>query len=116
MKIFQVENNKNTEAQSIWIAENRGLLFKGKSPNSGVFTRWVNGKLKYQKKLSSDGWQGAVQVRLFVEAYGSIKDVEVLKCAHESFAKEAVRGITSSPKWTPGYLEASLSESTMILR
>ena len=57
-----------------------------------------------------------MQVRLFVEADGSIKDVEVLKCAHESFAKEAVRGITSSPKWTPGYLEASLSESTMILR
>lgn len=94
-----------TEEQRTWIAENHYVapLFKGQSPSSGAFTRWVNGKLKYPKKLSSDGWQGAVQVRLFVEADGSIKDVEVLKCAHESFAKEVVRVITSSPKWTPGY-------------
>ena len=94
-----------TEAQRTWIVENHYVapLFKGQSPSTGVFTRWVNGKLKYPKKLSSGGWEGAVQVRFFVEADGSIKDVEVLKCAHESFAKEAVRVITSSPKWTPGY-------------
>lgn len=94
-----------TEEQRMWIAENHYVapLFKGQSPSSGAFTRWVNGKLKYPKEMRSAGWQGAVRVRFFVEADGSIKDVEVLKCEHESFAKEAVKVITSSPKWTPGY-------------
>ena len=92
-----------TEAQRTWIVENHYVapLFKGQSPSSGAFTRWVNSKVKYPKELRSGGRQGAVRVRFFVEADGSVKDVEVLKCDHESFAEEAVKVITSSPKWTP---------------
>jgi len=94
-----------SEEQRTWLAENHYVapLFKGQSSSSGAFTRWVNAKVKYPKELRSDGRQGAVQVRFFVEPDGSIKDVEVLKCDHERFAEETVRVITSSPKWTPGY-------------
>ncbi len=94
-----------TEEQRTWIAENHYVapLFKGQSPSSGAFTRWVNSKVRYPKELSSGGRQGAVRVRFFVETDGSIKDVEILKSDHEGFSKEAVKVITSSPKWTPGY-------------
>lgn len=94
-----------TEEQRTWIAENHYVapLFKGQSPSSGAFTRWVNSKVRYPKELNSGGRQGAVRVRFFVETDGSIKDVEILKSDHEGFSKEAVKVITSSPKWTPGY-------------
>ena len=92
-----------TEEQRNWIAENHYVapLFKGQSLSSGAFTRWVNSKVRYPKELRSSGKQGAVHVRFFVEADGSIRDVEIRKSDHESFTKETVKVITSSPKWTP---------------
>jgi len=88
-----VVKGRELDYGEVSLAENHygASLFKGQSSSSGAFTRWVNAKVKYPKELRSDGRQGAVQVRFFVEPDGSIKDVEVLKCDHESFAEETVR-------------------------
>ena len=94
-----------TEEQQSWIAENHYVapLFKGERVSSGAFTRWVNSKVKFPKDLRNTIKQGVVKVRFYVENDGSIREVTVLESPHESFSKEDVRVITSSPKWTPGY-------------
>ncbi len=46
--------------------------------------------------------QGRVTLQFTVEADGRVTNVRVLRGVDESLDKEAVRVVSSSPKWTPG--------------
>ena len=46
--------------------------------------------------------QGRVTLQFTVEADGRVTNVKVLRGVDESLDKEAVRVVSSSPKWTPG--------------
>jgi protein TonB len=49
-----------------------------------------------------NGVQGRVVLSFIVDADGSVKNVVVLRGVDPSIDKEAVRVVSSSPKWTPG--------------
>ena len=46
--------------------------------------------------------QGRVLLQFIVGADGAVRDVKVLKGVREDLDAEAVRVISSSPKWEPG--------------
>lgn len=74
--------------------------FKGGGPNE--FTKWVNQRLVYPEIAKENGVQGRVTLQFTVEKDGSVTNVKVLRGVDPSLDKEAVRVVSSSPKWTPG--------------
>ena len=70
--------------------------------DANAFSRWVNAHLKYPEIAKEYGLQGRVLIRFIVDIDGSVTDVKVLEGADPFLDKEAVRVVSSSPKWTPG--------------
>ncbi len=58
--------------------------------------------LKYPAVAQDNGIQGRVLVQFVVNKDGSIVDPKVLRSVDPSLDKEAMRVVTSMPKWTPG--------------
>lgn len=74
--------------------------FQGGGPNE--FTKWVNQRLVYPEIAKENGVQGRVTLQFTVEKDGRVTNVRVLRGVDSSLDKEAVRVVSSSPKWTPG--------------
>ena len=74
--------------------------FQGKDPNH--FTKWVFSKIVYPEIAKENGVQGRVTLQFTIDTDGSIKNVKVLRGVDSSLDKEAVRVVSSSPKWQPG--------------
>ena len=74
--------------------------FNGGDANE--FSKWVNSKLQYPEIAKENGVSGRVTLQFTVEADGRVTNVKVLRGVDESLDKEAVRVVSSSPKWKPG--------------
>ena len=74
--------------------------FQGKDPNH--FTKWVFSKIVYPEIAKENGVQGRVTLQFTIDTDGSIRNVKVLRGVDSSLDKEAVRVVSSSPKWSPG--------------
>ena len=74
--------------------------FQGGDANA--FSKWVNSKLVYPEIAKENGVQGRVTLQFTVGADGAVSNVIVLRGVDPSLDKEAVRIVSSSPKWTPG--------------
>jgi len=74
--------------------------FNGGDANE--FSKWVNSKLQYPEVAKENGVQGRVTLQFTVNADGSVSNVKVLRGVDPSLDKEAVRVVSSSPKWKPG--------------
>jgi TonB family protein len=74
--------------------------FQGGDAN--VFAKWVSENLVYPDDARKEKIAGRVMVQFVVGADGSVSDVKVVRSVHPLLDAEAVRVISSSPKWTPG--------------
>lgn len=74
--------------------------FQGGDQND--FTKWVSSHIDYPEIAKENGVQGRVTLQFTVDTDGSVKNVSVLRGVDASLDKEAVRVVSSSPKWTPG--------------
>lgn len=68
----------------------------------GDLMTWLKGNTKYPELARSEGIEGAVYVTFIVEKDGSIGGVMPLNKAPKILEKEALRVISSMPKWSPG--------------
>ena len=74
--------------------------FQGDNPDN--FARWVFSQVKYPEQAIREDLGGRVTMQFTVSKDGSVKDVKVLRGVHPVLDAEAVRVISSSPKWEPG--------------
>ena len=74
--------------------------FNGGDANE--FSKCVNSRLVYPEIAKENGVQGRVTLQFTVNADGSVSNVKVLRGVDSSLDKEAVRVVSSSPKWKPG--------------
>lgn len=74
--------------------------FNGGDANE--FSKWVNSRLVYPEIAKENGVQGRVTLQFTVNADGSVSNVKVLRGVDSSLDKEAVRVVSSSPRWKPG--------------
>jgi TonB family C-terminal domain len=74
--------------------------FQGGDANT--FQKWVMGKITYPETPRDNGVQGKVMLRFTVDKDGYVKNVVVTKKVDPDLDKEAVRVVSSSPRWTPG--------------
>ncbi len=74
--------------------------FNGGDAND--FAKWVNSRLVYPEIAKENGVEGRVTLQFTIGKDGKLQDVKVLNSPDESLAQEAVRVVSSSPKWGPG--------------
>lgn len=70
--------------------------------DENTFTKWVHERIVYSDLAKENGIQGRVVLTFLVDADGYVKNVTVLRGLDPSIDKEAVRVVSSSPRWTPG--------------
>lgn len=70
--------------------------------DANEFSKWVNQRLVYPEIAKENGVQGRVTLQFTVESDGRVTNVKVLRGVDSSLDKEAVRVVSSSPRWTPG--------------
>lgn len=64
--------------------------------------KYLNNNVHYPKSEEASGTEGRVMVQFIVETDGSISEVQIQKGLGEAFDTEAVRVVSSMPKWKPG--------------
>lgn len=64
--------------------------------------KYLSSHVKYPVVAEENGIQGRVVCTFVVERDGSITDVRVVKSVDPSLDKEAVRVLSSMPRWIPG--------------
>ena len=74
--------------------------FNGGDANE--FSKWVNSRLVYPEVAKENGIEGRVTLQFTISKEGRLEDVKVLSAPDPSLADEAVRVVSSSPKWKPG--------------
>ena len=77
-------------------------MFQDQDANQ--FAVWVNSHLKYPEAAKKDTLQGRVVLQFVIEKDGSVTGVKILRSAAPVLDEEALRVISQSPKWTPGYV------------
>ena len=74
--------------------------FQGGDVNG--FSKWVNSRLVYPEQAKEMGIQGRVVLQFTIGKDGRLGDLQVLTSPDKTLADEAVRVVSSSPKWEPG--------------
>ena len=93
------EEEVEEDAIPFFVVEQKPSFNKG---DANEFAKWVNSRLVYPEIAKENGVQGRVTLQFTVEADGRVSNVHVLRGVDESLDKEAVRVVSSSPKWKPG--------------
>ena len=93
------EETVEEEAIPFQLVEEKPSFMGG---DANEFSKWVNSKLVYPEIAKENGVQGRVTLQFTVNTDGSVSNVIVLRGVDSSLDKEAVRVVSSSPKWTPG--------------
>ena len=70
--------------------------------DANAFSVWVGQNLIYPEIPKENGVQGRVILQFTVLRDGSVGNVKVLRGVDAALDREAVRVVSSSPKWTPG--------------
>lgn len=70
--------------------------------DAAEFSKWVNSQLEYPAKAKQAGIQGRVAIQFTVGADGAVRDAKVLRGVSEDLDAEALRVVSSSPRWEPG--------------
>ena len=87
------------EAIPFQLIEDRPKFQGGDASN---FSKWVIQRLVYPEIAKEIGVQGRVMLQFTIEKDGSLTKVKVLRGVDPSLDKEAVRVVSTSPKWSPG--------------
>ncbi len=64
--------------------------------------RYLSMNIRYPEEAMKADIQGRVIVKFVVNQDGSVSDAEVVRGVDESLDKEALRIVSTLPKWTPG--------------
>ena len=68
----------------------------------GGLMQYLSSNLRYPKDAKEAGSEGSVVVSFIVEEDGSISNASVTKPTYSSLDEEALRVVSSMPKWMPG--------------
>ena len=74
--------------------------FNGGDAND--FSKWVNSRLVYPEKARENGVEGRVTLQFTIGTDGCVGNVKVLKGADPLLDQEALKVVSSSPRWSPG--------------
>ncbi|MDR2653290.1 MAG: energy transducer TonB, partial [Prevotellaceae bacterium] len=94
-----VEEEAVEEAIPFAVVEEKPKFMGG---DQNTFSKWVNSKIVYPESAQENGVQGRVTLQFTVDKDGYVKNVSVIRKVDPDLDREAVRVVSSSPRWTPG--------------
>lgn len=97
---------------TVWFAYLQMPEFPGGPEKLNEF---IEKELIYPKEAKEDLREGLVSVEFAIGREGNIAKVKVLKADKEYFNVEAIRLVSSFPKWFPGKKDGQLVEVTLSL-
>lgn len=74
--------------------------FQGGDANT--FSRWISQNLVYPETAKENGVQGRVVLEFTVLKDGTLGNIRLLRGVDPTLDREALRVVSSSPKWEPG--------------
>ena len=83
----------------------RPPTFLGSADPRVFLEKWVYQYVRYPSEAVREGIQGKVLVDFVIDEAGKVTDVKVLKGVDPLLDDEAVRVISASPNWRPGYVK-----------
>ena len=100
-----VAANTDDEAIPFQLVEQKPS-FNGGDANE--FSKWVNSRLNYPEDAKKKKLGGRVVLQFTIAADGHLEDVKVLRSSGiPSIDAEALRVVSMSPNWKPGYQRGS---------
>ena len=93
-----LEKNPDYAVPFVSVEEKPG--FDGGDANE--FSKWVGTQIVYPEDAVADKIEGRVILQFTIGKEGEVKDVTVLRGVNPSLDAEAVRVVSSSPKWSVG--------------
>jgi TonB family protein len=67
------------------------------------FNKYMSSNLSYPPYAYFKGIQGRVIVQFMVDTAGNVRNPVIIRSSHTDLNLEALRVISESPKWQPGY-------------
>ncbi|WP_460694696.1 energy transducer TonB [Mucilaginibacter puniceus] len=105
-KIFKVVDN-SVDNQVFTVLETQPT-FPGGIKN---FLQYIANNVKYPAEDRKNNLQGKVIVQFVIETNGSLTDIKAIRSPSNTMSEEAVRVVSSSPKWIPGMQGGSFVRS-----
>lgn len=98
--VAEVEEEEIEEEIIMSAAVEEEPSFNGGDKND--FSRWVQQRLVYPQIALENGIQGTVMLQFDIDKDGNLVNIVVLRGIDKTIDEEAVRVVSSSPKWSPG--------------
>ena len=102
--VTKADSAEDSEPVSFGLVEAKPRFMDG---DANSFSLWVNQHLQYPKEALEKKIQGRVTLQFVIEEDGSLTNVKVLRGPDPILNDEAVKVISQSPKWTPGYINGN---------
>lgn len=93
---------ENSENQEVFDIADTMPEFQG---GMSELMKYLENNIKYPTIAQKNGTQGRVIVKFVVNQDGSIVDPVVMRSVDPDLDKEAIRLISSMPKWKPGRID-----------
>lgn len=94
LKTYAVSQDKET----IYMAVEKAAQFP---EGTAAMFKFINENIQYPEDALEEYIQGSVMVKFVVEKDGSLSNITIARGRTESLDKEAIRIISSMPKWSP---------------
>lgn len=111
----QVKNNAGASGTVPFYECDVKPSFLGSQDPSVFLKKWVYTYLKYPRAAVERGIQGRVLVDFVIDERGKVRDVKVLRGVDQLLDDEAVKVVSASPDWKPGYLRGKKVKTELSL-
>ena len=100
IEIVEFEEEEEVAEEEVFFIVEDMPSFQGKGQEG--FREWIAKNLRYPEIAAENGISGKVYVQFAVNSKGEVVDAVVVRGVDPALDKEAIRVVTSSPKWEPG--------------
>ena len=113
-KVIATDQQKSAQTdEPVFVVVEEQATFQGGDVNS--FRNWVAKNIKYPEMAIKKGITGKVYVQYAVNSKGEVVDVKVIRSASPSLDEEAVRVVSSSPKWEPAKQKGQIVKEQFVI-
>jgi len=110
--VSDIQKSMPTDDQ-VFIVVEKQATFQSGDVNS--FSNWVVKNLKYPEIAAKKGITGKVFVQFIINTTGEVVNVKVIRSANPSLDEEAVRVVSSSPKWEPAKQKGQIVKQQFVI-
>ena len=109
--VINRQQTNNTSEEKVWVIVEEMPIFGEKIPQKKkqqnkisfeLFQKYLSEHVVYPANAPQRDEVVKIYVSFFVDEQGDVVDVNVVRGDDQTFDAEAVRVVSSSPRWTPG--------------